>query len=83
MFRVRLFIIKIYKIISLIEFSVKLFIELISNVAWLQLIVGGESEVRGGFGNLMRFNPIFMFNRAAGKQFSCGCSSSALPTELQ
>lgn len=45
MFRVHLFTIKIYKIITLLEFSVKLFIELVSNVAWLQLPVG-ESEKR-------------------------------------
>lgn len=45
MFRVHLFAVKIYKIIALIEFSVKLFIELISDVDWLQLIVG-ESKKR-------------------------------------
>jgi len=43
MFRVHLFTIKVYKIIALTELLVKLFIKLISSVAWLQLVVG-ESQ---------------------------------------
>lgn len=48
MFRVHLFTIKIYKIIPLCEFSVKLFIKLISNIAWLQLIVGDSQKEKEG-----------------------------------
>lgn len=49
MFRVHLFTIyKIYKIIPICEFSVKLFIKLISNIAWLQLIVGDSQKEKEG-----------------------------------